>query len=109
VGARRHLGRDFIEMPLHGFGVAAGQDEGRADAAPGTDGAEDVGRLRALVLGRRGPAAASRPAPRELGLLADPGLVLPPNLYAGVGREPGADRFQLGRKVFLKSSTANSF
>jgi hypothetical protein len=43
VGARRYLGRDFIEMPLHGLGIAAGQNEGRADAAFGTDGAEDIG------------------------------------------------------------------
>ena len=43
MGAGRDLGGDFIEMPLHGLGVAARQDEGRADAAPGTDRAEDVG------------------------------------------------------------------
>ncbi len=99
----------FIEMPLHGLGVAVGQDEARADTALGTDGAEDIGRLRALVLWRRGPATAWRPAPRELCLLADPSLVLPPNFHDGVGWEPGADIFQLGGKVFLKSSTANSF
>jgi len=43
VGTRFNLGRDFIEMPLHGLGIAAGQNEGRADAALGTDGAEDIG------------------------------------------------------------------
>ena len=43
VGACADLGRDFIEMPLHGLGVAAGQNEGRPDAALGTDGAEDIG------------------------------------------------------------------
>src|SRR5210317_133150 len=96
-------------MPLHGLGVAAGQDEARADTALGTDSTKDIGRFRALVLGRRGPAAASRPTPREFGFLAHPGLVLPPNFYGGVGREFGADFFQLGGKVFLKSSTANSF
>ena len=31
VSSRRHLGRDCVEMPLHGLGVAAGQDEARAD------------------------------------------------------------------------------
>jgi hypothetical protein len=100
VSARRHLGRDFIEMPLHGVGVAPGQDEARADATRGTDGAEDIGRLGALVLGRRGPAAAFRPAPRELGFLADPGFILPPDFYVGVGREDGADLRQLGGKLF---------
>ena len=43
VGARRYLGRDFIEVPLHGLGVAAGQNQGRTDAALGTNGAEDIG------------------------------------------------------------------
>ncbi len=43
VGAWADLGRDFIEMPLHGLGVASGQDQARADAARGTDGAEDIG------------------------------------------------------------------
>jgi hypothetical protein len=101
VSARRHLGRNFIEMPLHGVGVATGQDEARADATCGTDGTEDIGRLGALVLGRRGPAAAFRPASGELGLLADSGLILPPDFYIGVGREDGADLRQLGGKLFL--------
>ena len=43
VSARRYLGRDFIEMPLHGLGIAAGQDEARTDTALRTDGAEDIG------------------------------------------------------------------
>ena len=96
-------------MPLHGLSVAAGQDKARTDTARGTDGTEDIGRLRALVPERRGSAAASRPAPGEHGFLADPGLILPPNFYRGVGREPGSDLPQPGGEVFLKSSTANSF
>ncbi len=55
MGARRHLRRDFIEMPLHGLGVAAWQDEGRADTPRGTDGPEDPGRLCALILEGSGP------------------------------------------------------
>ena len=54
MGALADLRRDFVEMPLHGLGVAAGQDEAGADAAGGTDGAEDVGRFGALVLGALG-------------------------------------------------------
>ena len=84
-------------MPLHGLSVAAGQDKARTDTARGTDGTEDIGRLRALVPERRGSAAASRPAPGEHGFLADPGL--PPNFY----REPGSDLPQPGGEVFLKS------
>ena len=109
VSAWCHQGRDFIKMPLHGLSVAAGQDKARTDTARGTDGTEDIGRLRALVPERRGSAAASRPAPGEHGFLADPGLILPPNFYRGVGREPGSDLPQPGGEVFLKSSTANSF
>ena len=109
VSAWCHQGRDFIKMPLHGLSVAAGQDKARTDTARGTDGTEDIGRLRALVPERRGSAAASRPAPGEHGFLADPGLILPPDFYRGVGREPGSDLPQPGGEVFLKSSTANSF
>ena len=41
------LGRDFVEMPLHGLGVAAWQNEGSTDTACGADGTEYVGRLDA--------------------------------------------------------------
>ena len=43
-----------------------------------------------------------RPAPGEHGFLADPGLILPPNFYRGVGREPGSDLPQPGGEVFFK-------
>ena len=102
VSAWCHQGRDFIKMPLHGLSVAAGQDKARTDTARGTDGTKDIGRLRALVPERRGSAAASRPAPGEHGFLADPGLILPPNFYRGVGREPGSDIPQPGGEVFFK-------
>ena len=109
VGAGADLGRDFVEMPLHGLGVAARQDEGGPDAALGTDGAEDLVRLGALVLEGPGPGAAFRPAPGDLVLLADPRFVLPPELYLGIGRERGSDRLQRGGNVFLKVSMASSF
>jgi hypothetical protein len=83
VRAGRYLGRDLIEMPLHGLGVAAWQDEGRADAPGGTDGAEDPGRFGALVLGRPGPGSPFRPAPRELGFLSNSGFALPSIRPAG--------------------------
>ncbi len=43
---------DLGEMQRHAFGVAAGQDERGALALGWTDGAVDVRRGRALVLGR---------------------------------------------------------
>jgi len=41
VGSRFDLRRDFVEMPLHCLGVAARQDEARADTAFGADSAEN--------------------------------------------------------------------
>ena len=55
MSARRYLGRDFIEMLLHGLGTAAGQDEARTDTALRIDCAEDIGRFRALLLGLQAP------------------------------------------------------
>ncbi len=109
MGAWCHLGRDFIQMPLHGLGVAVGQDEGRPDTTLGTDGAKDIDRLRALVPGRPGPGSPWRPAPGDLVFLADARFVLPPELYLGIGRERGSDRRQRGGNFFLNFSMASSF
>ena len=40
--ARAYPGGDLLQMQLHGLGVAVGEHDG-ADAAFGTDGAEDIG------------------------------------------------------------------
>jgi len=47
MGTLADLGRDFVEMPLHGLGVAAWQNEGGTDTACRADGTEYVGRLGA--------------------------------------------------------------
>ena len=109
MGARCDLGGDFVQMPLHRLGVAAGQDEGGPDTALGTDGAEDVGRLGSLVMGRPGPAPPRCPATGDLVLLPDTGFILPPELYRDAVRELCPDRVQRGREVFLKASIASSF
>ena len=96
-------------MPLHGLGIAARQDEGGTDPTCRTDGAKYVGRLGALVLRRPGPGAAFRPASCNLVLLTDPGLVLPPEFYFGVGWEFILDFRHTGGEVFLKSASSNSF
>ncbi len=103
MGARRHLGGDLVEMPLHGLSIAARQDESGTDAAIGADGAEDIGRLGALVVWRYGTRSSLGPAPCDLVLLADPGFILPPQFYLGSGRQGGTDRCQLGGEVFFKS------
>ena len=109
MGTGRDLGRDFVDVPLHSLGVAAGQNQGGADTACGADGAEDIDRLGSLVARCPGTASAFCPASRDLVLLPDPGFVLPPQLYFGAGRERGADCRQLGTEGFLKRSIANSF
>ena len=53
VGARCHGGRDLREMQRHAFGVAAWQHEAGGLAFGRANGAIDIGRFRALILGRR--------------------------------------------------------
>ena len=84
--AGSHLGGDLVQMPLHGLGVAAGEDKGGADTAFGADGAKDVSGLGALVFGCHGAGPALGPASRDLVFLTDPGLILPPQLYVGSRR-----------------------
>ena len=109
MGSWRHLGRDLGEVQVHGLGVAGGQDQGRALALARADGAEDVGRGRALIVGRRGPRSPPRPAPGDLVLLADARLVGEPELYpVRIDALLPRDLVQARREAFLKSSIAPS-
>ena len=103
----RDGGGDLLEMQRHGGGIAFGQNQGRADTSGRADGTEDIGGAGPLILGRRGARTAFRPAPRDLVLLADPGLVLPPNLYGCSGRQTGADFRHSGGEVFLNAACAS--
>ena len=110
VSARRDGERYFSKVQSHGFGVAEGQDEPCALTVFRADRAEDVGRFRPLVFRCRRPGSASRPAPRDLVLLADAGFVLEPDLYWRALRKGGSDLCQLGGKApFLNASIACSF
>ena len=102
MSTQAHLGRDFFEVPLHGLGVAAGQNEGGADAACGADGAEDIGRLGALILRRSGPGSPPCPTPGDVGFLTNAGFILELNLYCGIGRQGLAERRHTGGEVFFK-------
>jgi hypothetical protein len=96
---------------VHGHcgGIAPRQDQGRALAGLGTDGAEDVGRGGALIARRSGPRAALGPAAGEVVLLADPGLIAEPDLYVGrIDALVARDLVQNGGKTFLKCSIAPS-
>ncbi len=83
--ARRHRGGDLGEVQAHGYDVAVGQDETGGRALLGADGADDVGRRRALILRRHGPGAAPGPAPGDLALLADLGLIGESDSYGAGG------------------------
>src|SRR3954449_4849849 len=96
-------------MQAHGLRVALGHDQGCALALLGADRPEDVDRTRPLIVRGAGPGAPSGPAPGNLVLLADTGLVLPPQLDRGALREARPDRLQGGRETFLKSSSASGF
>ena len=105
----RDIARDFGQMVVHGLCVALGHDQASRGALGGTDGAEYIGRDRALIRRRTGAAAPWRPAAGELGLLAYPGLIAEPDFDL---REIDSFRLgdcrQRGRKFFLKSSMAPS-
>src|SRR6188472_3758686 len=96
-------------MQAHGLRVASGQHQGCALALLGADRPEDVDRTRPLIVRGAGPGAPSGPAPGDFVLLADTGLVLPPQFYGGTVREARPDRFQGGREAFLKASNASGF
>jgi len=101
------LGGDLSEVQIHRLGVAGGQDERSSLALAGADRAEDIGGSGALIVRRRGPCAASCPAPGNLVLLPDPSLVRKPDLYP-VAIDPlvARDRVQALGKGFLKASIA---
>jgi hypothetical protein len=78
VAARIDREADLPEVLGHGLGVAPGHHEAGALALGRADRAEDGGPLGSLIMRRARAGAALRPAPGDPVLLADPGLVLPP-------------------------------
>ena len=107
VGAGGYSCGDLIEMKLHGFGVAERQNEGSAGSMFGAYRTEQIGRLGALIMRGSGTRALPGPAIGELVLLADPHLVLEPDLYRCARRELGADFRHAVGKVFLNASMAS--
>ena len=72
--------RDLIEMELHGLGVAEGQNEGGAGSVFGAHRTEQIGRLGALIMSGSRTRTFPGPTIGDLVLLADPHLVLKPDL-----------------------------
>lgn len=100
MGASRDMQGDLVDVELHGLGVGERQDQTRPDASCRTDGAEQIGRLVALVGRLAGPSAAPCPLPHDAVLLTDPSLVLEPDLdllLARHARQMGSER---AREVF---------
>src|SRR5882724_2368515 len=95
-------------MERHGRGVAERQDEACAGSLCRTDGAEDVGRARALIVRRRWPRPAPRPATGDLVLLSDPRFVLEPDFYRLACPLVLRDLCQTGGEAFLKTATASA-
>jgi len=93
-------------MQVHRCGVAARQNEGCAFALFGTDRAEDIGRGGALIARRRRPGAAFGPAPGDLVLLSDAGLVGKPYLDRLACCLMVRDLRQTPGEVFLNASRA---
>ena len=103
MGARRDGAGDLGEMGVHRRGVGEGQHQPGGHAALRADRAEEVGPFVAGVARRPRPGAAPRPDPGERALLADPRLVLEPDLERLAARRLGERRrYRLG-EVFLKA------
>ena len=80
MGAGRHVGADLGQVWVHHVGIGGGQDQGGSDAASRAYRAKQVSPGTALIAGRWGPGAALGPNSGQRALLADAGLVLPPEL-----------------------------
>ena len=107
VPTKCDFGGDFRQMQVHHAAVAARQDQANRLAGAGTDRTENVGRCGTLIVRRAGPGAAPRPAPGDLVLLPDSGLIPKPDLYvADIDTALTRDLFQRGREVFLNASMA---
>ncbi len=102
MGVRGDGARYLLEMERHGGAVAGRQDQARSLALLRADGAEDIGRAGALIVGCAGPGE------RDLVLLADTGFVLEPDLYPCTRGLAPRDVRHEGGELFLNSSTAYS-
>src|SRR4051812_30322052 len=102
MGTRCDLVGDDVEMQLHGFTITVRQHKGSAGSTLRADCAKDPGRLRALAMCGLRSDTFSGPTIGELVLLAHPHLVLEPQLYGCIRREPLADFCHKGWKLFKR-------
>ena len=88
MGALGDGAGDLVEVKLHGIRVGERQRQRSACATGRTDRAEEIRALIALVGGLAWPRSSSCPLPYEAVLLADPRLVLEPDLDRLALRRP---------------------
>ena len=101
-----HLATELVEEGLHDVGPDDRQHQGEGGVALRADGAEEVDRGVALVFDSGWAGAALEPAPAVAAGLADPGLVLQPDLDAlGLRMSGGCLGNQIA-EFFLKSAWA---
>ena len=108
MGAAPDTAGDLVEVELHRVRIGEGERQGGARAAGRTDGAEQIGALVALVGGLAGARPALGPLPHQAVLLADPGLVLEPDLDRLMPGQMGHMRPQGRGPVFLNASIVRS-
>lgn len=109
MSASCHATRDFLDMQLHAGRAGEWERQASGFAARRADRPEQPGVVVALVGWLAWPRASPGPLPDDAVLLADPGLVLEPDLdrlslrqMAGVGAQDAGE-------VFLNASmTAGS-
>ena len=92
-------------MKLHHVSVRVGQRQSRSDAASGTDRAEQIGAVVALIGGLSGSRSTPGPLADEAVLLADPGFILEPDFHGRRLRQSLEMGLQRMREVFLNPST----
>jgi hypothetical protein len=95
-------------MKLHRLGVGEGKRERGPNASGGTNGAEEIGALIALIGRLTGARSSPGPLPHEAVFLADAGFVLEPDLDRRRRRQGIEMSAQRAREVFLNVSTIRS-
>lgn len=99
---------DDGEVGVHCMCIAVRHDKSGTLALCRTDRAKNIGPLSSLIVRRTGPGSAFGPPSRDLVLLTDPRLVLPPNFNFYACGQACPDLFQRGGKVFLNATIASS-
>ncbi len=100
---------DDVQMGLHRLGLHVGHGKPCPDAAGRADGPKEVGALVALIGRLAWSCSAPGPLTHQAILLADPGLVLEPDLDGPAAGHARQVRLQGFREVFLYAAITSGF